>query len=235
MAKNLNLKLHVWRQKNAADPGHFQDIQANGISTEMSFLEMLDVVNEDLIHKGEEPIVFDHDCREGICGTCNLVINGITAGQLEGWVREGVVEYLGEARDVRPVLAQAHVMVLPSYGEGTPRSVLEAMAMGRAVVTTDAPGCRETVVHERNGLVVPVGDAAALAAAMARLVRDPDLIGRYAAECRRVAERKYDVRLVTADIMAFMGCAPPTVLAAEPGIRDTGTEGSAPGRFREAP
>jgi len=76
MAKNLNLKLHVWRQKNAKDPGHFQDIAANNISTEMSFLEMLDVVNEELIHKGEEPIVFDHDCREGICGTCNLVING---------------------------------------------------------------------------------------------------------------------------------------------------------------
>jgi succinate dehydrogenase / fumarate reductase iron-sulfur subunit len=76
MAKNLNLKLHVWRQKHAKDPGHFQDIDATNISTEMSFLEMLDVVNEDLIHKGEEPIVFDHDCREGICGTCNLVING---------------------------------------------------------------------------------------------------------------------------------------------------------------
>ena len=68
MEKHLNLKLHVWRQKNAQDQGHFQDIEAKGISTEMSFLEMLDVVNEDLIHKGEEPIVFDHDCREGICG-----------------------------------------------------------------------------------------------------------------------------------------------------------------------
>jgi succinate dehydrogenase / fumarate reductase iron-sulfur subunit len=76
MEKHLNLKLHVWRQKNAQDRGHFQDIDARGISTEMSFLEMLDVVNEDLIHKGEEPIVIDHDCREGICGACNLVING---------------------------------------------------------------------------------------------------------------------------------------------------------------
>ena len=83
MAKNLNLKLHVWRQKNAGDPGHFQDIEAKGISTEMSFLEMLDVVNEDLIHKGDEPIVFDHDCREGICGACNLVINGRPHGPRE--------------------------------------------------------------------------------------------------------------------------------------------------------
>jgi succinate dehydrogenase / fumarate reductase iron-sulfur subunit len=83
MEKLINLKLHVWRQKNAADPGRFVDYPANGISTEMSFLEMLDVVNEDLIRKGEEPIVFDHDCREGICGTCNLVINGRPHGPRE--------------------------------------------------------------------------------------------------------------------------------------------------------
>lgn len=76
MEKHINVKLHVWRQKNAADKGHFQDLEAKKVSTEMSFLEMLDVVNEDLIHKGEEPIVVDHDCREGICGACNLVING---------------------------------------------------------------------------------------------------------------------------------------------------------------
>lgn len=173
--------------------------------------------------------------RARILGPLDPNPNGITAGQLEGWIRDGVVEYLGEARDVRPALAEAHVMVLPSYGEGTPRSVLEAMAMGRAVVTTDAPGCRETVVHERNGLMVPVGDAAALAAAMARLVREPGLIDQYGAECRRVAERKYDVRLVTADILAFMGCAMPTVLAAGPDFRDTGTCGPGTGRGRGAP
>ena len=83
MEKHINVKLHVWRQKNAADPGRFQDLDANGVSTEMSFLEMLDVVNEGLIHKGEEPIVIDHDCREGICGACNLVINGRPHGPKE--------------------------------------------------------------------------------------------------------------------------------------------------------
>jgi glycosyltransferase involved in cell wall biosynthesis len=142
--------------------------------------------------------------RTRILGPLDPNPNGITAERLEGWVREGIVEYLGEARDVRPALAQAHVMVLPSYGEGTPRSVLEAMAMGRAVVTTDAPGCRETVVDGQNGLLVPVGDPEALAAAMDRLVRDPALIGRFGAECRRVAEAKYDVRRVTSDILSFM-------------------------------
>jgi succinate dehydrogenase / fumarate reductase iron-sulfur subunit len=76
MEKHLNLTLHVWRQKNAKDAGHFAEYAAKGISTEMSFLEMLDVVNEGLIKKGEDPIAFDHDCREGICGACGMVVDG---------------------------------------------------------------------------------------------------------------------------------------------------------------
>jgi succinate dehydrogenase / fumarate reductase iron-sulfur subunit len=81
--KLLNLTLHVWRQKSAKEEGHFETYQARAISTEMSFLEMLDVVNEELIHRGEEPITMDHDCREGICGTCGLVINGRPHGPKE--------------------------------------------------------------------------------------------------------------------------------------------------------
>ena len=76
MEKTLNLHLKVWRQKNRNAEGRFVEYEAKGISTEMSFLEMLDVVNEGLIHKGDEPIAFDHDCREGICGMCSLFING---------------------------------------------------------------------------------------------------------------------------------------------------------------
>ncbi len=83
MSKTIDITLHVWRQKNAADEGRFVDYQAKGVSTEMSFLEMLDVVNEGLIHSGGDPIVFDHDCREGICGACNLVINGRPHGPRE--------------------------------------------------------------------------------------------------------------------------------------------------------
>jgi succinate dehydrogenase / fumarate reductase iron-sulfur subunit len=77
---NLNLTLRVWRQKGPNTPGKFETYKANDISTHMSFLEMLDVVNEGLIEKGEEPIAFDHDCREGICGTCGVVINGVAHG-----------------------------------------------------------------------------------------------------------------------------------------------------------
>jgi succinate dehydrogenase / fumarate reductase iron-sulfur subunit len=72
----MNLTLHVWRQKNAGARGRFVTYQARSVSPDMSFLEMLDVVNEELTQKGEDPIAFDHDCREGICGTCSIVVNG---------------------------------------------------------------------------------------------------------------------------------------------------------------
>ena len=78
--KLLNLTLHVWRQKGRQTAGQFVTYDARGISPDMSFLEMLDVVNERLILKGEDPIAFDHDCREGICGSCGFVINGDAHG-----------------------------------------------------------------------------------------------------------------------------------------------------------
>jgi succinate dehydrogenase / fumarate reductase iron-sulfur subunit len=76
----MNLKLKVWRQKNAKTAGQIADYEARNIPEEASFLEMLDIVNEDLLKKGEEPIAFDHDCREGICGMCSLTINGVPHG-----------------------------------------------------------------------------------------------------------------------------------------------------------
>ncbi|MBI2417788.1 MAG: succinate dehydrogenase/fumarate reductase iron-sulfur subunit [Ignavibacteriales bacterium] len=80
----MKLTLHVWRQKDAKSKGKFAVYQANDILEDMSFLEMLDVVNEELIAKGEEPIAFDHDCREGICGCCSLYINGRAHGPKRG-------------------------------------------------------------------------------------------------------------------------------------------------------
>ena len=74
--RTINLTLNVWRQKNRQAEGKFVTYEARDISTDMSFLEMLDVVNEGLIARGEEPIAFDHDCREGICGQCGVVVNG---------------------------------------------------------------------------------------------------------------------------------------------------------------
>ena len=125
----------------------------------------------------------------------------ISRGALGAWEEEGILEYLGEAKDVRPFLAQAHVLVLPSYGEGTPRSVLEAMAMGRAVVTTLAPGCKETVLPEKTGFLVPVKDSAALAEAMGRFAADPELAPRMGKAGRAYAEEKYDVDKVNTVIL----------------------------------
>ena len=82
--KTLNLKLRIWRQNGPDATGRFEDYAADGISEEASFLEMLDIVNERLIEEGEEPVTFDHDCREGICGMCSLVINGIPHGPDRG-------------------------------------------------------------------------------------------------------------------------------------------------------
>lgn len=80
----MNLTLKVWRQKNASDKGGFVTYNVKDISSDMSFLEMFDVLNEELISKGEEPIAFDHDCREGICGMCSMYINGRPHGPLKG-------------------------------------------------------------------------------------------------------------------------------------------------------
>ena len=76
----MKLKLKVWRQKNRRSKGKFEEYQLNNVSEDSSFLEMLDILSEELVEKGEEPIAFDHDCREGICGMCSLTINGIPHG-----------------------------------------------------------------------------------------------------------------------------------------------------------
>lgn len=84
MSGNMNLTLKVWRQKNSKDAGKFVPYNVKNISPDMSFLEMFDVLNEELITKGDEPIAFDHDCREGICGMCSMYINGRPHGPLRG-------------------------------------------------------------------------------------------------------------------------------------------------------
>lgn len=80
MARSLNLHIKVWRQASANAKGYFQDIEATNIPETASFLEMMDIVNRRIIESGGDPVAFDHDCREGICGTCSMVINGIPHG-----------------------------------------------------------------------------------------------------------------------------------------------------------
>jgi glycosyltransferase involved in cell wall biosynthesis len=124
---------------------------------------------------------------------------------IERWQTEGSVEYLGPAEDIRPLIAQSAVYVLPSYREGTPRSVLEAMAMGRPIVTTDAPGCRETVIEGENGFLVPVRDSAALAEAMNKFIEDPSLIETMGRKSYEIVRKRYDVHKVNASMLKIMG------------------------------
>ncbi len=125
--------------------------------------------------------------------------------ELEAWKKEGVIEYLGSTSDVRPHLRNCSIYVLPSYHEGLPRSTLEAMAVGRAVITTDVPGCRETVQHGENGLMVPVRDPDALAEAMVSLVQQPELVRRMGKASLRMVEQRFDVHKVNGKILAAMG------------------------------
>jgi len=130
---------------------------------------------------------------------------GVPRRLVEEWQRDGVIEYRSETRDVRPFLAETSVYVLPSYHEGIPRTVLEAMSMGRPIVTTDAPGCRETVVEGRNGYIIPVKDSRALSLAMKRFLIDPSLIPAMGHQSRRLAEERFDVRKVNTEILSRMG------------------------------
>ena len=116
------------------------------------------------------------------------------------------IDYRGHLNDVRPAIADCSVYVLPSfYREGTPRSVLEAMAMGRAIITTDSPGCRETVRKGENGFLVEPRDADSLYAAMMRFVEEPSLVQRMGLASRKLAEEKFDVRKVNASVLAHAG------------------------------
>lgn len=147
------------------------------------------------------------DARCQLLGALDSNPSAITKAELDGWVREGIIDYLGTVADVRPALAAASVFVLPSYREGTSRAALEAMAMGRAVISTDAPGCRETVEHGVNGLLVPVRDAKALADAMMELARDAAKRTAMGTASRALAESLYDVRNVNAQMISVMGLA----------------------------
>ncbi len=131
---------------------------------------------------------------------------GVPHAQIAAWQAEGIIEYLGEAADVRPAIAAASVVVLPSYyREGVPRSLLEGLAMGRPLVTTDATGCRETVVDGENGWLVPPRAPAALARAMARFAEEPALIAEMGARSLAFARRIFDVTQVNAAILSGIG------------------------------
>lgn len=144
-----------------------------------------------------------------ILGPREQGLGSIGDEELASWQEEGVVEYLGEASDVRPHLSACHVLVLPSWREGTPTSVMEAMSTGRAAIVSDVPGCREVVHDGVNGLLVPARDPLALAGAMERFLANPSLAATMGARGRAVAVDVFDAQVVASGILADMSVPAP--------------------------
>jgi len=129
-------------------------------------------------------------------------LTDIGEATLQEWVRQGWVEWWGYATDMPAILAQAHVICMPSYREGLPRGLIEAAAVGRAMVTADVPGCREIVHNDVNGLLVPVRDARATADAIRRLLDNPSLRQRMGRASRAMAEAEFSEPKFVADTLA---------------------------------
>ena len=127
--------------------------------------------------------------------------SSLTREELEAGLASSGIVYHGETEDVRPFLEKASVFVLPSYREGTPRTVLEAMSMGRAIITTDVPGCRETVTHGVNGYLVTAKSGPSLAVAMERYLENPDIVAEFGAASRAIACSRFQDTIVNKSIV----------------------------------
>lgn len=125
----------------------------------------------------------------------------VPVAQLEAWQRNGVIEWTGHRNDMPDVFAQANIVCLPSYREGLPKVLIEAAACGRAIVTTKVPGCREIVEDGANGLIVPVHDSEALAAALRKLIENPELRHRMGARGREIAVNGFSIEQVVDEIL----------------------------------
>lgn len=146
------------------------------------------------------------DFRLRLLGPTDSNPDALPEAALIQWQQQGDLEYLGATRDVRPYLADCAALVLPSkLREGVPRTILEAMASGRAVITSDAPGCGETVADRECGLVVPAGDIDRLADAMRQIIRNPDLATRMGAAARDRVCRHHDVHKINQLLLTRMG------------------------------
>lgn len=146
------------------------------------------------------------EARFLLIGPLDTNPGAVPEAEVRGWVEEGVLEWVPWTEDVRPYLRRTSVYVLPSYyREGVPRSTQEAMAMARPVITTDAPGCRETVEHGVNAFLVPPRNPGALAEAMEVFLREPGLVEKMGRESRRMAEERFDAHKQAERLMGVLG------------------------------
>ena len=131
-----------------------------------------------------------------LVGSIDSNPSAISQNELDNWLSIGLFNYWGRVKDVKPAITASSIYVLPSYREGTPRTVLEAMAMGRPIITTDAAGCRETVTDGVNGYLVPVKSVDELVIAMEKFILNPELIVSMGQASRTLVEDKFDVHTV---------------------------------------
>lgn len=159
-------------------------------------VEYLDAARE--IHKRHPEI------KCVLVGPFDTNPSAIKPDELQTYIDDGSIEYVGEQKDVQPYIHNCTAFVLPSYHEGTPKTVLESMACGRPAITTDAPGCRETVTDGVNGYLVPIKDSDAIVEAMEKIISNPEKTSQMAISARKIAEDKYDVNKINKKIKDTM-------------------------------
>ena len=212
--QSLFLKLEIIKKKNITNV-----INGSGVDLNMYPLSNLPskpvflMISRLLVDKGVREYVEAAkivrsrfpDVSFQLAGYLDSNPSGITSQELHKWINEGNIQYLGEKKTVQSILKSCKYYVLPSYREGTPRSVLEALSTGRPIITTDTPGCRETEIHKKNGLLVPIKDSKALANAMISLLEEDDkTIKKMAFESYKLAKNKFEIDIVNKSIFKIM-------------------------------
>jgi glycosyltransferase involved in cell wall biosynthesis len=181
-------------------PGSGVDIERLHPTPEPAGLVTIAFVGRLLEDKGVRTLIAAHRLLQTKGAGVSLLLAGtpdpanpasISEDEAKGWTREPGITWLGHVADIATVWSRAHIAVLPSRREGLPKSLLEAAACGRPMIATDVPGCREVVIPEETGILVPLDDPHALAAAIERLATSPDLRERYGAAARRLAVERF--------------------------------------------
>lgn len=144
------------------------------------------------------------DAKFVLLGPFDTNPNSLNFESIKPYIDDNTIEYVGEQKDVRPYILNCSIKVLPSYHEGVPRAILEAMAMGRAIITTDAPGCRETVIEGNNGFLVPVKDIDTLAKRMTWMIEHLEEVKKMGYKSYRICSEKFDVKKVNQRMVEIM-------------------------------
>lgn len=151
------------------------------------------------------------DAKFLLVGGCEEKVTAIRRSEIEEWVREGVLEWPGHVSDIRSWIEKATVFVLPSYREGLPRSTQEAMAMGLPIITTDVPGCRETIIDGVNGYLVLPRNVESLYEAMCKFFQNPGLIETMGKKSQKICKERFDVRVINREIIQTLGMDKPAM------------------------